>query len=126
MLGPMWIRQLSIMTIFALERRNQALLDIGEEHLSGHGTLNHHWRGHFIVAQGGHEGDRLPCSKRHGANHPAASYSPPPEPGHVRADRSLVNKHQPGGIKHALLSDPTSARSRHICPLPFGSLQAFF
>src|SRR3954451_501858 len=62
--------------VFALERRNQALLDIGEEHLSGHGTLNHHWRGHFIVAQGGHEGDRLPCSKRHGANHPAASYSP--------------------------------------------------
>ena len=29
-------------------------------------------------------------------------------------------------IKHALLSDPTSACSRHIRSLPLGSLQAFF
>jgi hypothetical protein len=27
---------------------------------------------------------------------------------------------------HPLLSDPTSARSRHIRSLPFSSLQAFF
>src|SRR3979411_2349291 len=50
--------------VIAPERGNQALLDIGEEHLTGHGALDHHWRGHFIVAQGGHESDRLPCSKR--------------------------------------------------------------
>src|SRR6266568_8757669 len=112
--------------VIAPERGNQALLDIGEEHLSGHGTLNHHWRGHFIVAQGGHEGDRLPCSKRNGADHPDAAWSSPPEPHHVGADRSLVDKNQPGGIKHALLSHPTSARTGHICSLPFGSLQAFF
>ena len=42
------------------------------------------------------------------------------------ADRGLVDKHQPGGIKHALLSDRTSACSRHIRSLPLGSLQAFF
>src|SRR6266576_1265042 len=125
--GPMWTRQLSIMTMFvAPERGNQALLDIGEENLSGHGTLEHHWGSHFIVAQGGHEGDGLPCSERNGADHPDAPLSPPPEPHHVRADCSLVDKHQPGGIKHALLSHPTSARQRHICSLPFGGLQAFF
>src|SRR5713101_5413821 len=43
--------------VVAPECGNQALLDIGEEHLSGHGTLNHYWRGHLIVAQGAHEGD---------------------------------------------------------------------
>ena len=60
------------------------------------------------------------------ADHPLASWSTPPEPHQVCADRGLVDKHQPGGIKHALLSHPTSARSRHICSLPFGRLQAFF
>src|SRR5207344_584611 len=112
--------------VVAPERGNQALLDISEEHLSSHGTFDHHWGGHFIVAQGSHEGDRLPCSKRNGADHPVAPRSTPPDPRQVCADRGLVNKHQPGGIKHTLLSDPTSACSRHIRSLPFGSLQAFF
>jgi hypothetical protein len=60
------------------------------------------------------------------ADHPDAPWGTPPEPRRVGADRSLVDKHQPGGIKHTLLSYPTSARSRHICALPLGSLQAFF
>ena len=60
------------------------------------------------------------------ADHPDATWSPSPKPYQVRADRCLIDKHQPGGIKHALLSYPTSARSRHICALPVGSLQAFF
>jgi hypothetical protein len=34
--------------------------------------------------------------------------------------------HQPDGIKHTLLSYPTSACSRHICSLLLGRLQAFF
>src|SRR6476646_2099763 len=54
--------------VVAPERGNQALLGIGEEHLSSHGTFDHHWGGHFIVAQGSHEGDRLPCYTRNGAD----------------------------------------------------------
>jgi hypothetical protein len=49
--------------VIAPERGYQALLDIYEEHLSGHGTLDHHRRRHYVVPQGGHEGDCLPCSK---------------------------------------------------------------
>src|SRR5438105_8370854 len=30
--------------IVALKRWDQALLHIGQEHLSGHGPLDHHWR----------------------------------------------------------------------------------
>src|ERR1700752_2748495 len=112
--------------VIAPERENQALLDIGEKHLTVHGTLDHHWRGHFIGAQGGHEGDCLPRSERNGADHPDAPWCSPPEPHHVGADRRLIDKHQPGGIKHALLSNPTSSRLRHIRSLPFGGLQAFF
>jgi len=112
--------------IVAPECGDQALLDIGEEHFSGHGTLDHHWRGHLIVAQGAHEGDRLPCSKRNGADHPGAPWSAAPEPRHIGADRSLVEKHQPRGIKHALLSHPASARAGHVRSLSFRGLQAFF
>jgi len=112
--------------VVAPECGNQALLDIGEEHLSGHGALNHHWRGHLVVAQGAHEGDCLPFSKRNGADHPGAPSSPPSQSHHVGANRSLVDKHQPGGIKHALLSYPASARAGHLRSLSFRGLQAFF
>src|SRR6516225_8590950 len=59
--------------VVAPEHRNQAFFDIGEEHLSGHGTLDHHGSDHFIVAQSGDEGDCFPSSKRNGANHPDAT-----------------------------------------------------
>jgi hypothetical protein len=86
----------------------------------------HHWGDHFIVTQGGHERDRLPFSERDVADHPAATRSAPSEPHHIGADRSLVDKYQSSGIKHALLSDPTSARAGHIGSLPLLRLQAFF
>jgi hypothetical protein len=47
------------------------------------------------------------------------SRSAPSEPHQIGADRSLVDEYQPGEIKHALLLDRTSARSGHICSLPF-------
>ena len=112
--------------VIASEHWNQAVFDIGEEHLSGHGTFDHHRGDHFIVTQSGHEGDRLPSSKRNGANHPDATRGSPSQSHHVRADGGLVDKHQPGRIKHTLLSYPAAARSRHICSLPFGCLQHFF
>ena len=92
--------------VVALERWDQALLDIGQEHLSRHRPVDHHRRGHFfVVPQGGHEGNRLPFAKRNTADQPHSPRSAPPEPRHIGADRSLVDKHQPGGVKHALLSD---------------------
>src|SRR5512146_1050653 len=92
--GPRWTRQLSIMTMSLRRNPNQAIFDIGEEHFSGHGTLDHHWGDHFIVTQSGHEGDRLPSSKRNSANHPDATRGSPSQSHHVRADGGLVDKHQ--------------------------------
>ena len=43
----------------------------------------------------------------------------------ICADRSLVDKNEPGRIKKTLLSYPTSACSRNVLSLPFSSLQAF-
>src|SRR5580693_6654174 len=112
--------------VVAPERRNQTLLDIGEEHLSGQGTLDHHRRGHLIVAQGGHEGDRLPLPKWDAADQPDAARCTPPQPHQIGADRSLIDEHQSGGVKHALLPDPASARAGHVRSLPLRRLQAFF
>ena len=53
---------------------------------------------------------------RHAESSPSQSH-------HIGADGGLVDKHQPGRIKHALLSHPAAARSRRICSLPFGCLQ---
>src|ERR1043166_4529186 len=75
--------------------RNQALLDVGPEYLSGHGPLNDHRGSHPVVAQTGHEGDRLPRAERDAADHPLAAGSTPPQPRHVGGDGGLVDKHQP-------------------------------
>ena len=112
--------------VVALERGDQALLHIGRERLSPHGSLDHHGSGHFVVTQGGHEGDRLPFSKGDTADQPDTPRSPPPEPHEIGADRSLIDKHQSGGIKHALLAYPAPARAGHVCSIPFRRLQAFF
>src|ERR1700686_1836676 len=112
--------------VVTFERRNQALLDISQKHLAIHWSVDHHRRGHFVVTQRGHEGDRLPCPKRNVAYQSDAARSPAAEPHHIGAHRGLVDKHQPGGVKHALLSHPTSPRADHVCSLPFRRLQAFF
>src|SRR5271165_876207 len=104
--------------VIALERGNQALLDVGQEHLSVHGSLDHHRSGDFVVAQGGHESDRLPFSKWNAVDQPDAMRSTPSKPHQISADCSLVDKHQTSGIKHALLPDPASARTDYIRPLP--------
>jgi hypothetical protein len=112
--------------VVAPKRRNQALLDVGQEHLACHRPVDDHRRGHSVVAQASHKGDRLPLTKRHVANHTHAPRSAAPDPRHVGADRSFVDKHQPGGVKHALLSDPASPCPGDVRSLPFCGLQAFF
>src|SRR5215468_2632435 len=112
--------------IVALEGRNQALLDIGQEHLCVHGALEHHRGDHFIMTQGCHEGDRLPFSAGGTPDQLDASRTATPKPHHLGGDRGLVNKHQPGRIKHTLLSDPTATRPGHVGAVLFCRPQTLF
>src|ERR1700716_254837 len=105
---------------------SQALLDVGSEYISGHGAFDHHRCDHFVVSQAGHEGDPFPISERNTADQSDASGSPPPEADQIGADRSLVDKYQASGIKHALFSHPTSPGAHHVCPFLFRRPQAFF
>src|ERR1043166_4733859 len=112
--------------VFAPQGWNQALFDIGSEHLSVHRPLDNHRGGQSVVAQTGHVGDRLPFAERDAADHPLAAGSAPPQPCHVGADAGLVDKYQPGWIKHALLSHPASPRAGYIGPLSPASCRLFF
>ena len=112
--------------IAAPERGSQTLFDIGQEHLSRHGTFDHHRSDHLVVTQGGHEGDRFPNPAWGAADQLDAAWAATIEPHHIRGDRSLIDKDQSGGIKHALLSDPAPARPRHVCALLFRGPQTLF
>src|SRR5215468_4744504 len=112
--------------IAPFEGRNQALLDIGQEHLCVHGALEHHRGDHFIMTQGCHEGDRLPFSAGGAPDQLDASRTATPKSHHLGGDRGLVNKHQPGRIKHTLLSEPTSARPGHVGAVLFCRSQTLF
>lgn len=109
-----------------LECWTQTLLQIGEKHFSGHGSLKGHRRSHFVVPHCRYESDCLPASKRNATNHSNSPLSAPSEPHHAGGDSSFIKKHQFCRIKQPLLSNPTSARSSHICSLSLGGLQAFF
>src|SRR5438445_1012581 len=67
----------------APECRDEALLDIGEEHLRVHGAIDHHRSGHLVVTQSGYKGDRLPLSKWSAADQLDASWAATIEPHHL-------------------------------------------
>src|SRR5665647_1021464 len=64
-----------------------------------------------IVAQSGHEGDGLPMSVRHATDQSLAAWATAAQPHHFCIGRGLVDEHQSGRIKHALLSNPAPARA---------------
>jgi hypothetical protein len=108
------------------EDGNQALLDIGQEHLCVHGPTDHHRGDHFVVTQGGHKGDRTPFSTRGVPDEFDASRTATPEPHHLGGDRSLIDEHQVGGVKQALLSHPAAARQGDVGAVLFRRPQTLF
>jgi hypothetical protein len=112
--------------VVALERRSQALLDIGQETRPIDWSINDHRRHHPIMAQGGHERDRLPMSVRNVTDQSLAAQAASPETDHVGAGRSLIDEHQPRRIKKPLLANPPPTRSRHVGAMLLGCPQAFF
>ena len=63
---------------------------------------------------------------RHATDQFDATRTAAPSPHHVGGDCRLVDEHQPGRIKHALLSYPAPARSGDVWALLFGRPQTLF
>jgi hypothetical protein len=103
--------------VAALERWSKALLQISKKHRPIHRALTHERCRHLVQAQTCHESDRLPVSVRRVADQTLTSWTAASQPHHCGGGAGLVDKYQSCGIKHALLSHPTSARADHLGPL---------
>lgn len=104
----------------------EALLNVREESGAVHRSIEHEWGDDPVVPQTGNKGDRFPMSVWDRCDQSLAARAAASEPHHVCASGSLVNKHQPGGIKQALLSYPTSAGASDIGSLLLLRVQTFF
>jgi hypothetical protein len=112
--------------IAATEGWYEALLNIREESGAVHRAIEHEWGNNPVVAQTGDKGDRFPMSVWNRCDQSLAAQAAASEPHHICAGGGLVNKHQPRGIQHALLSYPTSAGASDIGALLLCRVQAFF
>src|SRR5665647_1960618 len=65
-------------------------------------------------------------SVRHATDQPLAAWATAAKPHHFSIGRSLVDEHQTGRIKHALLSNPATARPSDVCSFLLRRAQAFF
>src|ERR1700730_12336530 len=97
--------------IAATEGWCEALLDVRQENGAIHRAIDHERGDDPVMAQAGDKGGPFPMSVWHRCNQSLAAQAAASDPHHVCARGSLVDKHQPGGVKHALLSHPTSARA---------------
>src|SRR5580693_900581 len=83
-------------------------------------------RGHAILAQSGHEGDRLPMTLWRKVHQSLAAGATAVQPHHLGIGRGLIDEHQPGRIEQALFAHPTSACPRYVRALLLCRAQTFF
>ena len=100
--------------ITAMQRRSQTLFDIGQEPRSVHCSIDHEGCNHSVVTQAGYQSDGLPMPLWDVSDQPLAAEATAPEPQHIGAGGGLVDEHQSGGVKQALLSDPSPACPGHV------------
>jgi hypothetical protein len=112
--------------VAATEGWCEALLDVREEDGAVHRSINYEGSDNPVMAQAGDESDCFPMSMRNRCDQPLPARATTSEPHHVCAGSGLVDKHQPSGVKHALLSYPTSAGASDIGSFLLCRVQAFF
>ena len=79
-----------------------------------------------VVAQSDNQGDGLPMAVGNGPDQSFAPRATAPKSHQAGAGGGLVDKHQSGGIKQALLANPAPPRPRHVRPFLLARAQAFF
>jgi hypothetical protein len=112
--------------ISALERRSQALLQVGEKNFSIYSSVDHHRGDYSGVAQTGDQCHRLPVSQRDISDQALSARTAAVRSHHIGADRGLVDKHQSCRVEEPLLTNPASARPSYVGALLLCRSQAFF
>src|SRR5256884_4574148 len=102
--------------VTAVERLSQTLFDVCEEDCPVHRPIDHEGCDHPVVAQSDNQGDGLPMAVGNGPDQSFAPRATAPKSHQAGAGGGLVDKHQSGGIKQALLANPAPPRPRHVRP----------
>ena len=103
--------------VAALERRCQALLDIGHEGCPVNWPVENHRCHHLVMSQSRYERDRLPFSLRNMADQSLATRATSPETDHIDAGRSLIDKHQ----SRRQESPAAESNGAALAPRPLGA-----
>ena len=110
----------------APECGGETLLNISEERLSVHGSLDHHRGDDAGSTETSDECQRFPVSHRNLANKAFTARAPTVGTDHIGGDGGFVDKYKASGVKQPLLADPASARPCHVGALSLFGAQAFF
>jgi hypothetical protein len=102
------------------------VFNIGEELLAVRRTIKSARRPHTGSTQSGHKGDRFPMPLWHSADEALTTPTTTAQTRHLRIGGGLVDKNQPGRIKHALFSHPAPSCPGHVGPFLLRCAQAFF
>lgn len=112
--------------VAGLERRDQELLDIGEEALAVDRAIDHSRRVDPVMAKRCEEGQRLPVAVRHLGTQPLASPAATMGAHHVGLGPSLVDEDEATGVKPSLVALPARPAARDVAPILFAGQHAFF
>lgn len=109
-----------------LERRDEELLDPGEEDHAVDGAIDDAGGLDSIRPQRGKERHSLPVAVRHAGHQALSKGCAAMGSGHVGLGPGLVHKDEAGGGKAALVAAPALTLGGDVGPMLFGGVQAFF
>src|SRR5262249_11460801 len=109
-----------------LERRQQELLDPGQEAGAVDGTVEQAGSGDAVVSQRGEEGHGRPAAVRRLAVERLAAPSPAMTPGHVGLGPGLVDEHPTAGIDPVLVLLPPSPPAGDVRSILLAGEHGFF
>ena len=112
--------------VAGLERRDQYLLDVGEEARAVDRAVAHPWRREPRDTERGDKRTRLPPATRRVVMHAGAADRATVAPEEVRGDARFVEKHQVRGVPPGGRGVPLDAREGDVRSIVFGRAHRFF
>src|SRR5580765_4757697 len=108
------------------QRRYQHLLDVNKEAVAVDRAVDDTGCVDAVGAQGGEEGQRAPAAMRGLGDQSPAARATPVRACHVGLGPGLVDEHQAGRVKPALVALPLRSPSGDVGSVLLAGVQAFF
>jgi hypothetical protein len=110
----------------SLQRRRQDLIEIGEERVAVHRSVEEAGRGQALHAQGRDEGAGLPMMVRRVIMDARAATAPTVAPEQVSRDAAFIKKHEPSGINRGGEASPVGSGHDDVGAILLGRAHRFF